>query len=583
MAENPSNVLTTSLWMAGIFPNDDEPLVDERLPENFQSSTEKITGLRSIPFEQFMKNGLTSTLISEIENEYKEKCLHQYSHEEFNRMSCVQFLHRYDVAMTTTLTEHFANSMQNVYADENYSLTNFSSKFMHDLNMLCTQNNIGHMTNPMKEYMKDVGQFLKQNIGLCRKMGVQNEKHNLIGLYYRLYMVHLLEKKKKRKVAKKPASYEMDSICIPGSDHIFYPLDLFQNITLLLFYAMIHVENAIGNMALFLFSQFISRMIVGMNITVSGHNAAHVAVMCEDLCGMTTLMNREALWFHPDAEGLLPMENAMLAMLYTQTNLSIAVFIASCIKSGLTIYQNVYVSQLTGKRMQFVHDIFVFILTLDSRKCLDIYSQGFLELYGNIWQSTNVIQSISNLLDLYCTEKEALFNSLAQIKKSMFNDTFMKSSALSILSQLFLCEQDQRKGSVLTNEFATLASIPIVLEDIKARVIYSSPFGSPRTVIYSSTDPNNVSILSIDSAEYSAYHFAWSTFFKQIAHFYDYRLISGSALNDSDSIYAYGYLMGMFQFYEDVLQANQILKQKFKKISGNSKHAKSIKRKHVDN
>ena len=579
--DNTTDLVAASLMLSKIIPQyPSEVTVNPREKNtNVIEMNVQSTFLQDIPFTMFMRNGLTLELIKHIESEMKG-CLHNFGDPNLDDLSCVQFLYRYDTAMSTTLTQHFTDVTTNVYADENYSLTNFSSKFMHDLNLLCADFNVGVTDNPMKEYMTELGQFLKNNIFLCRKMGLQNEKHNLIGLYYKLYMVHLSNMKNRKKYTS--TSIGITDSWVAGSDYIHYSEDLFQNITLLIFYAMIHTKHSISGLALLIFSQFIMRVISGVKLTAGNHNAAHIVVMCEDLPGIIALMNQEDLWNDKDAAGLLPMESAMIAMLHTNSPLSTAVFVACCLKSNLIFHYNTSYFQTDERRIKFIYDMFMHVIALNSPTILDIYEKGFFSLYNNVWDHLSVIHDIPRYVDLYCLEDKLYFDSYNKIFATICDGTFIKVNALDIIVKRFMSKMSQKKTKLLETDFATLASVPIVLEDIKNKMIYNTPFGAPRILITdnetqlpSLINEEKKKVLSIDSPEYSAIHFLWSPFFKQIASFTDYRLVSGSTLNDSNSIYAYGYLLGMFEFYEDVITANSLLKQKLRKLSGNSKHAKS--------
>jgi uncharacterized membrane protein len=594
------SLVLRAMELSDICSCDDETinnLVGNVLTESYKEFEEyKIDGehkmedrkrLYELSFESFMKRGLTRDLIHEIISEYGEKCSQYININSMADKPSMKFLDRYDRVCITPLLQQLADASKNVYADENYSITNFSSKFMHDLNVFYMEQNVTTRHNEMKEYMKGIAEFIKKNIYVCRNMGFQDDKHNLPGLYYKLFMAHvpiILNKDDKRdSMEDKLIS---NNGWISGSTYIYYPDDLYKHMTLLIIYAFIHVQHDVQELALYLFSQYVLRTICTVHITSNGNNAAHVAVMCNDLAGIIGLMNDPELWNQMDSEGLLPVEKAMLAMFYTTSTISIANFIASCIKYDI-IEQNKCgtesVENLFHKRINFIYDIFLFILSLDSQIDLDIYSKGFFDIYGHIWKTTTIISEIPASVSLYCLDYVLFFSKLNEIFHSILEGTYSKEKSLSAIVQTAMSENRQEKTYLLKYEFAPFASVPMVLEEIKNRIVYNSYFSAPRTTYVclpletEYIDQEDSEAVFIDTPLYSAMFLNWSPFFKHLAHNYDFSLHSASALNDINSVYAYALLLGTVEYCADVKTLIQLLKDKLKKVGGNGKPHKGLK------
>lgn len=576
---NNCDVLQEAMILMGLLPQNNTVSFDDKK----EIKTEK---LKDLTFEQFMDGGLTVRLLNEIILEYGQRAVKQFQGKSLTDLTSVQFLHRYDTVGTHSLSHQLNGASTDVYSDENYSLTNFSSKLMHDLNAI----HKGELcSRTIKDYMKDVGTYLKQNIFLCKDIGSQNDKHNLPGLYYRLLMVHLMNMNKVQRKTKREGNEEK-RIWKPLSSLIFHDDNLYDNMTLLMLYAFMHVENDLCDITLVLYSQYILRVIQSTELTVAGHNAAHVAVMCQDIPGMIALFNRPDIWNCTDNEGLLPIEHALLGMLHTQNETSIITFIVSWIKSDLQdkVVNPEKISNKSDQlRLTFIHHILKFVLQLDNDRLLDLKSSVFAGIYSDTWKETDIISQIPSSVNFGWSQKKHFFSTLNHIYAVMHCCT--KSNLLKLIVDNCLTETQKQKVQLLTDDFMPMASVPMVLEEIKAKVCFTSYFGCPRKLIAKNLpcsgnlhDEDTAIPLTIDRREYSALCLNWCPVVQHVAAKHDFSLKSARTLNDSDSIYAYCFLLGMFQFCTDITSAINLMKDKVRTIGGNGKPFRFLKRKRTD-
>lgn len=557
--------------------------------------------LKDLFFDDFMKRGLTVMLLHQIEAEYG---LYRLQEHDIKDRPIVKFLSRYYEVSTTRLLEHLQAVCKNGYGDEKYSIATFSSKFMHDLNLWCSENGIftDNTHNVMGDYIMQLECFIRSNIHLCRSIGMQHDKRNLPGLYYKLFMVHLSVLNKTGEERASCRGNINSSSCL-DTNFIHYPDDLFQNMTLIILFALIHVEHPVQQLALLLFSQYILRVIATTKITVGQHNAAHIAVMCNDLPATIGLMNRQELWHEEDIHGLLPVENAMLAMFYCKTELDmgpvqeefqriasynirsyILIFVVACIKSDITGKQTKQ-EALYQKRYNFIHDIFNHVMCIDRETELDIYDLGFLDIYGDIWNHTDIISKIPKSISLPFSVHKKFFYNLNKIYHDMCNCLPHNTQLLEHISCNFMDADMQRYTHLLKEQFTTLASLPMVLEDAKGLISFGSYYGLPRALVYKDSTHSDDQLVveecfqsvSIGDPMYAAVFFPWNLLFAKLANTYDYTPYSASVLNDHNSFYAYGALLRLFVTHFDIEALVMFLKDKLKTVGGNGK---SQKRRH---
>lgn len=562
-------------------------LLSQKNADSFSHDAVDESSLSDLSYKDFMEQGLTLKLMKRIIMEYGEKVLNQFQRESLTDFTSVQFLRRYDTVSSQSLSEQLNAATTDVYHDEVYSLTNFSSKLMHDLNTL--RKKTASSCKPMKDYMIDVGIFLKKNIYLCKNMGSQNDKHNLPGLYYRLLMVHLTASNKIQRRTR-TALNEENMTWQPYSSLIFYQENFYVNITLLVLYALIHVEHALRDITLLIFSQYVIRIIQPAELTVGGHTAAHVAVMCQDVPGMLAMLNKIEMWSCKDNEGLLPVEHALLGMLHTPDEASIMTFVVACIKSEL--HDKVWnigavINAFDQKRIDFMNEVFKFIMQLDCDRLLDLTSSIFLGLYGEVWNETKLISQIPASLDFQWSTREHFFHTLNKIYVVM--PCCKKSNLLEIIASNCLLMTQQQKVQLLREDFSPIIAIPMVLEEIKAKVIYNSYFGCPRKLLIRGPNistnlqsEDTAEPMSLDRREYAALFLNWCPFTKNVAAKYNYSLRSAKTLNDSDSMYSYCFLLGILQLCTDIEASINLMKDKVRTIGGNGKPFRFLKRKRTD-
>lgn len=576
---NARDILLEAMSLMGLLPNTKSVSLD---------ATEQSEKLSDLSFDNFMKQGLTVKLLTQIIGEYGTKIVQQFDKCSLTDLTSVQFLHRYDTASAQSLTQQLNTAGRDVYSDENFSLTNFSSKLMHDMNTLSKKLLFQERSKTMKEYMVDIGMYLQENIYLCRDLGKQNDKHNLPGLYYRLLMVHLNNLNKAQRKRKRQNTGGT-KLWQPSSDHVFYEQNLYNNMTLLILYAIMHVEHNLQDLTLVLYSQYILRVIQPGGITVAEHNAAHVAVMCQDIPGIIAMLSQSENWNATDQEGLLPIDHALLGMCHANNETSILVFIISCIKSDLKdkVGSTENLAYYTSIRLNFIYDIFKLVLELNYDKLLDLTSGLFPDLYGEVWSETDVMSQIPQVLNFCWSERKQFFNTLNHISSVI--DYTSKSDLLKMIVENCLTEHQQQKVSLLRDDFLPLASVPMVLDEIKAKVVYNSYFGCPRKLVLKNLstpttlhDEDSTEPLTLDQQEYSALFLNWSPLIQNVATKYNYSLKSAKTLNDPESIYVYCFLLGLFQFSKDIQAAVNIMKDKVRTIGGNGKPFRFLKRKRAD-
>lgn len=506
-------------------------------------------------FENFMKKGLNCDLLKTIA---REKYLPWFDHNKYiDNLPTIKFLYRYDKMSQTTLINQANAKLDDFYRSEIYSITTFSTKLVYDVNTLCTKQHI--LNETMTECMESVVTYLKTNVKVCAKLGIQGDKFNLPGLYYKLFMVHkdLISKEKNGSLQE---------------NGIYFPNNLFTNITMLIFYGLINIDCKISDIVLSLFSQYILRILERRNITVFDHNAAHILVMCNDLCGILAFNNDVSLWTHVDKEGLLPLEYAMIAMLNEKTMLSKVIFIAVYLKTNL-VKNNLNLLNFQLRRM-LLDEIFkkLVVREEEEEEALCVNDLNFYELYKHVWTRTDIIQSIS-CSQIKCMRGMAL-DKLITIYENQYTEEWKQNNCVNdTLLELVGSKDEKEKVNILQKEFFFLTALPSVHETITTPFMFNSLFTLPKVTIYVINDDGYIDekIIRLGTQEYFPFYKQVSETFKAISVHYDFSLYSVRTLNDGNSIYAYGKLLNYFENLDEIISIVSLLEEKLKQIGGNAK------------